>query len=185
MADQILGIGDMRAKFAKLTAGMETRASRVMVVAGGQILKTEAKSIASKYGFKKTGALLKNIVIKRQGGTPAGRTEYHLGVRHGRKLTKKQKTAPGKRLAVSSGRIVTRYKDDPFYWRFLEDGWIPRAPGKALRGGKRKKEQARSRDRAKKIPARPFIAQALVNKKDQAIDAMAARLQAELDKATQ
>lgn len=34
---------------------------------------------------------------------------------------------------------------DPFYWRFLEDGWIPRGPGRKLRGGVRSRALQRRR----------------------------------------
>jgi len=185
MADtKILGIGELSAKFKKLAAGMQTRGARVMVAAGGAVLKAEAKQLAQSYGFKKTGALIKNIAIKRETkGVPPGTTQYNLGVRHGRNLTKKQRQAPGKKLAVSRGRVVTRYADDPFYWSFLEFGWIPRGKGQALRGGERKKKAARQRDSGRKIPGRSFIGQALVNKQQDAITAMEARLQRELDKA--
>ena len=137
------------------------------------------KALAQGYGFKRTGALVKNIVIKREASAPAGTAEYHLGVRHGRNLTKKQKTE-GKSLKISGGRVSVKYKDDPFYWRFLEFGWIPRKV--ALKGGKRKKDAARKRDAGRKIPGRSFIEKALTNKRQQAIDAMGERLQRELDK---
>ena len=180
MAEVIGGLGELKANFAKLGEAMERRVARAMVAAGGAVLKKEAKALAQGYGFKRTGALVKNIVIKREPSAPAGTAEYHLGVRHGRNLTKKQKTE-GKSLKISGGRVSVKYKDDPFYWRFLEFGWIPRKA--ALKGGKRKKDEARKRDAGRKIPGRSFIEKALTNKRQQAIDAMSARLQRELDKA--
>ena len=179
MPEIIQGLGELKANFAKLAQGMETRISRAMVVAGGQLLKKEAKALALGYGYNKTGALVKNIAIKREPSAPAGTAQYHLGVRHGRNLTKKQKTT-GK-LKVRGGRI--RVADDPFYWRFLEFGWIPRGRGQALKGGKRKKDAQRARDAGRKIAGRSFIGKALENKRNEAIDAMGARLQRELDKA--
>lgn len=34
---------------------------------------------------------------------------------------------------------------DPFYWRFLEAGWVPRGPGQRLRGGSRSRQAQRAR----------------------------------------
>lgn len=175
---EVKGVDGLVAGFKRLSSDMTNRTARVMVVAGGQILKTEAKSLAQSFGFKRTGALIKNIAIKRE-RTPAGTVQYNLGVRHGRDLTKKAKQAS--KLRIRNGRV--RYADDPFYWRFLELGWIPRGRGQGLKGGALKKAAARERDMGRKIPGRSFIGDALKNKRDAAIDAMAARLQREIEKA--
>lgn len=116
---ETLGIGDMRANFGQLKTGMATRTSRRMVVAAGGVLKKQAKANIQAAGLVRTGAMLKNVVIKREPQAPAGTTEYNLGVRHGRNLTKKQK-ANGKLAVSGKGRVVRRYEDDPYYWRFLE-----------------------------------------------------------------
>lgn len=156
---EILGIGELRTNFGKLRSDMATRTSRVMVVAAGGVLKKEAKSIIQSKGLVKSGAMLKNVAIKRETGTPMGVTQYNLGVRHGKNLTKKQR-GKGSTLSVgASGRIVKRYVDDPFYWRFHELG-------------------------TKHLPRQEFIAGALANKRQEAIDAMEERLLRELDKAS-
>lgn len=155
---EILGIGELSQSFRGLKTDMETRTARAMVVAAGGVLKRKAKSIAQANGSVRTGAMIKNIAIKREPQAPAGTAQYHLGVRHGRQLTKKQKT--NSKLAVNKGgRIVKRYEDDPYYWRFAEFG-------------------------TKKQQATPFIAPALEQGKTEAIDAMATRLQKELEKAS-
>lgn len=162
MADIIKGVPELSAAFKRIGQDMERRVSRVMVAAAGGVVRAEARALALGYGFKRTGALIKNIVIKRE-KTQSGTTQYNLGVRHGRNLTKKQKAAPGKRLVVKGGRIQTRYANDPFYWRFLELGWRPHGTGA-------------------KIPGRSFIGQALSRKRQAAIDAMSERLNKELAK---
>lgn len=155
---EILGIGDLQKSFRELKDGMETRIARAMVVSAGGVLKRKAKANAQAQGLKRTGALIKNIVIKREPQAPAGTAQYHLGVRHGRNLTKKQKT--NSKLSVNkTGRIVKRYEDDPYYWRFAEFGTV-------------------------KQQAAPFLGPALEDGKTEAIDAMAARLQKEHDKAS-
>ena len=154
---EILGIGDLRQNFGQLKDGMETRIARSMVVAAGGVLKRKAKAIAQGNGSVRTGAMVKNIVIKREPDAPAGTVQYNMGVRHGRDLTKKQKSTA--KLAVGkSGRIVKKYVDDPYYWRFAEFG-------------------------TKKQQATPFIGPALEQGKTEAIEAMGTRLKKELDKA--
>ena len=157
MAEEVLGIGDLSQSFKALKTGMETRVARVMVAAAGGVVRKAARSNAQAEGLRKTGALIKNIVIKREPQAPSGTAQYNLGVRHGRNLTKKQK-AKGKLAINGAGRIVKRYEDDPYYWRFAEFG-------------------------TKKQQATPFLAPALEENKEAAIEAMAERLQRELDKA--
>lgn len=155
---EILGIGELQANFAELKTGMETRTSRVMVAAAGGVVRKRAKSKAQALGLKRTGSLIKNIVIKREPQAPAGTTQYNLGVRHGHNLTKKQKVSS--KLAINKGgRIVKRYEDDPYYWRFPEFG-------------------------TRKQQATPYLDPALEEGRTEAIEAMATRLQKELEKAS-
>lgn len=159
MADsKILGIGELSQSFQSLKTGMETRTARVMVAAAGGVVRSKARGIAQAKGLRKSGALIKNIVIKREPQAPAGTAQYNLGVRHGRNLTKKQRT--NSKLAINkTGRIVKRYEDDPYYWRFPEFG-------------------------TKKQQATPYLQPALEQGKEGAIQAMADRLQKEHDKAS-
>ena len=155
---ETLGIGELSQSFQGLKSGMETRVARLMVAAAGGVVRGKARGIAQAKGLRKTGALIKNIVIKREPQAPAGTAQYNLGVRHGRNLTKKQKT--NSKLAINkTGRIVKRYEDDPYYWRFPEFG-------------------------TKKQQATPFLQPALEQGKEEAIDAMADRLDKEHAKAS-
>ena len=154
MADRIEGLTALRASFAEIENGMKNRTARGMVVSAGGILKREAKRIAQTLGLRKTGALINNIAIKRE-KTPDGVAQYHLGVRHGRDITK----AGAKKLLLKvgkSGRIVRA--NDPYYWRFLELT-------------------------TKRRTGTSFIGAALENKQQEAIDAMEARLVKTLKKA--
>lgn len=156
---EILGIGELRKNFGSLKTGMETRVARSMVVAAGGVLKKRAKANIQAQGLVLSGSMLRNVVIKREPQAPSGTVQYNLGVRHGRDKNKKQRETV--KLAVSSsGRIVKRYEDDPYYWRFAEFGT---------------RKQART----------PSIGPALDQGKDEAIEAMGKRLQKELDKAGQ
>lgn len=155
---EVLGIGALSDSFRELRTGMETRVGRAMVVAGGGVLKRRAKTNAIAQGLKRTGALVRNIVIKREPQAPPGTDQYNLGVRHGRNLTRKQKSSS--KLGVNAaGRIVKRYEDDPYYWRFAELG-------------------------SDKQDATPYLAPALAEGKQETIDAMAARLEKEHQKAS-
>ena len=181
MADQeVMGIGELKKKFGELKSGMATRTSRAMAVAAGGVLKKKAKAIAQANGSVRTGVMIKNIAIKREAQAPAGTAQYHLGVRNGGDLTKKQKAA-GKRLAVNGrGRVVTRYQDDPHYWRFVELGHkiVPRVLQVEKTSLRSRRKSAESM-----VGAKPFIGPALEQGRGEAIDAMGARLQKELDKA--
>lgn len=159
MADsKVLGIGELSKSFQTLKTGMETRTARVMVAAAGGVVRGKARGIAQAKGLRKSGALIKNIVIKRESQAPSGTAQYNLGVRHGRNLTKKQKK--DSKLAINkTGRIVKRYEDDPYYWRFPEFG-------------------------TKKQQATPYLQPALEQGKEGAIQAMADRLKKEHDKAS-
>lgn len=154
---EVLGIGELKANFDKLKTGMETRIARSMVVAAGGVLKRKAKANMQRQGLVRTGSMMKNVAIKRETQAPAGTAQYHLGVRHGKNKTRAQRKT-GKLSVNTKGRIVKRYEDDPYYWRFPEFGTA-------------------------KQQATPSLGPALEEGKTEAIDAMATRLQKELDKA--
>lgn len=154
---EVLGINDLAKSFGELRTEMDTRTARAMVVSGGGVLKRRAKANAIALGLRRTGALVKNIVIKREPQAPQGTAQYHLGVRHGQNLTRKQK-AKSKLGVNAAGRIVKRYDDDPYYWRFAELG-------------------------SEKQDATPYLGPALEEGRGEVIEAMGARLQREMEKA--
>lgn len=156
---QILGLGELAKQFQKLRDDIKIKTSRRMVASAGGVLRREARAIAQSYGLKKSGALIRNIAIKRERNVPAGTEQYNLGVRHGRDLGNGKKVV--KYLAVNkqSGRVVTRRENDPFYWKFLEFD-------------------------IKHRNATPFIQAALENKTKEAIAAMEDRLNKDLAKAS-
>lgn len=154
---EVLGLGDLAQSFRELKTEMDTRTARGMAVAGGGVLRRRAKANAIALGLRRTGALVKNIVIKREPQAPQGTAQYHLGVRHGQNLTRKQKS--NSKLGVNAaGRIVKRYEDDPYYWRFAELG-------------------------SDKQDATPYLGPALEEGRSEAIEAMNTRLQRDLEKA--
>lgn len=149
------GIGDLQKAFAQHKKQIELKTVRRMVASGAGVLRAEAKKIARQKGLKKTGSLVRNIAIKRERRAPPGVTQYHLGVRSGRRLGKKYEEFS---ISDRTGRVVTSYKNDPFYWWFHEFG-------------------------TKYINARPFLQEALKNKRSEAIKAMEEKLKQEIEKA--
>ena len=153
---KIIGIEGLQAKFLELRQDMTIKTALRMVASAGSVLRTEARSIAQSYGLKKSGALIRNIAIKRERRAPSGTEQYNLGVRHGRDLGNGKKVI--KYLEVGkSGRVLMRRQNDPFYWKFLEFD-------------------------TKHRNATPFIQKSLENKSEQAVAAMQDRLDKDLAK---
>lgn len=154
---RVIGIGELTRTFAALAADMKKNGARRITATGGSVLRKEARIVAQALGLRKTGALIENIVIKRERNAPPGTEQYNLGVRHGRDLGNGKKVI--KYLAVSkTGRVVTRRQNDPFYWSFLEFTTARRT-------------------------GTPFIAKALENKSTEAIAAMEAQAVREIERA--
>lgn len=175
----VLGIGDLAKKFEALSKDMETRVARAMVVSGGRIIRDQAKGNIKANRSVKTGAILKNIVVKRETRAPKGTAEYHIGVRHGKNLTRKQKAGPLK--VGGTGRIVLQ--DDPWYWFLVEyTGARPHHIGRGsylARKGRRTKAKGRMHPGFK---PKPFLRPAFERRKEDAIKAMEDRLDRELAK---
>lgn len=62
-------------------------------------------------------------------------------------------------VGVLATRAQAKSGVDPFYWRFLEGGWLPRGPGRRLKGGKRRRALERERAIAGggRIVSYPFL----------------------------
>ncbi len=154
MAADVIGAHELVDAFGQLKSDMRNKSARRIVAAGGAVLRKEARTVAQNAGLRKTGAMIANIVIKRERNKPEGTEQYNLGVRHGRDLGNGKKIV--KYLAVTdSGRIVTRRENDPFYWKFLHFG-------------------------TKHIEAVRFLEIALENKADATVNAMAEKAKKEV-----
>lgn len=157
MADSIKGVSELTNAFKLLSTDLQKKTGRQMVAAAANVVRKQAKTNAQSQGLVKSGALVKNIAIKRDKNAPANTIQYNVGVRHGRELGNGKKVI--KYLARSkSGRVITKRKDDPFYWRFLEFG-------------------------TKDIKPKRFITNAFEGKKDEALNAMQIALNKALEKA--
>ena len=197
----LIGIEGLQAKFLELRQDMTIKTARRMVASAGTVLKKEAKAIAQSKGLQISGAMIRNIAIKRERNAPEGTEQYNLGVRHGRDLGKRHT----KYLALSKrkGRVIIKRENDPFYWRFVELGHkiVGRATGaegvgitryvttlrngeKANRTRKYQLDSITGRNRHSSGVVEPikFIQPALENKQQEAIAAMEDRLDKDLAK---
>ncbi|WP_287919924.1 hypothetical protein, partial [Comamonas sp.] len=87
MADnkpEVLSIDGLTAAFREVREDVSLKISRRMVVAGGKIIREEAKAIVRANSSVISGAMVENIAIKRESKAPEGTAQYHIGVRHGR-----------------------------------------------------------------------------------------------------
>jgi len=146
------GLAELLQDLKDLDANVNSEA-RIAAAAGAKLVKKEAVLIARAQGLVDTGALVKNIAIKREPGTPRGIHEYHIGVRHGPQTDEW--------VVTSSGKRGKKYSNNPFYWWFWEFGHFNTFLGRH-------------------VAAKPFIRPALVNKQGEVIDAMKARLAARI-----
>jgi HK97 gp10 family phage protein len=202
MADNLVGLTELNAAFKKLNTNLSNKVGAKMVASAAGIIKAEAKNIAASKGLKKSGALIRNIAIKRENKVPNGVIQYHVGVKHGKDLGRKAK----KSLALSkrTGLVYTKRENDPYYWSFLEFGHktVARNSGQSgggitmymttLRNGKRAKRQrayknssttGRRKSPTGFVQAKPFLQPAAANKQQEAINAMGKVLNNELLKA--
>lgn len=158
---EMRGLQELLANLVELDRSMQTEA-RAMANAGAQLVKKEAVKIAKAHGLVDTGALNKNIAVKREPGTPKSIFEYHIGVRHGAE----SKGAERRAVRGADGKLRYEWTNNPFYWWFWELGhyntWSHRF-----------------------VPAKPFIGPALANTKEQVIEAMRQRGADRLEKFTQ
>lgn len=154
MDANITGLKELNSAFKSMGENVSKKTGLKMVASAAAVIRKEAKNIARSKGLKKTGTLINNIAIKRERNVPADTVQYHVGVRHGREFGRRKNVV--KFLALGKrGRIVTKYKNDPYYWRFLEFG-------------------------TKHIRPLKFLEPALESKRQEAINAMQATLQKEL-----
>jgi HK97 gp10 family phage protein len=178
----VMGIGDLGKKFVELKQSMVVKVARSMVAAGARPIRDEAKAIHRANGSVRTGATVKNIVMKRETRAPQGTAEMHIGVRHGKHLTKKQKA--GATLQRKGSRITTKNANDPWYWFLVE--YTGARPHHIGRGSYlARKGRIRSKQKGKMHPGfrpRPFLKPALERRRADAIKAMEARLDRELAK---
>lgn len=115
---QVSGMKELGAALQALDQKLSAKIARRAVARGAGIIRAEARARARAQGLVNSGALVKNIALKRQTGTARTWTEYHVGVRHGKELRNAKKI----QIRGQDGKTRTIYENDPFYWWFWEFG---------------------------------------------------------------
>lgn len=188
---RVEGVANLTRALRALPIAMRQKVAPRMVARAANVIKEGARNIAQAKGLRISGALINNIVIKRELQTPASTVQYNVGVRHGRNITKKIKELA---LSKKSGRIVTRsrrvktlrvirYVNDPYYWRFVELGHktVPRSA--KYRRGKRGKLRDSVSIRVRRNTAtgfvrpHPFLQPAFTQNQGRALSVMESTLQ--------
>lgn len=148
MADtvRIEGVDALVAKFGELRDDMRNKTGKRAIGAAATVVRNQARTNIDAAGLVKTGTMKRNTVFKYERKAPEGTFAANVGVRHGRGLLKKDKVQT-KLVFKQNGRIVKKYVDDPFYWRFHEKGTA-------------------------KMAATPFLEPALKASQQEAVDAM-------------
>lgn len=142
-----VNLPDFRRELAALDARMQRRVLTRAVRAAGGVIQAAAKGLAPRLSTPRRdrvpGLLASRIAVRRSRFGRRGVIKFFVGVRGAKKTQR--------------GRA-----QDPFYWKFLEGGWVPRGPGRKLAGGER--SRALQRRRALSGGARrvqvPFLAPA-------------------------
>lgn len=154
MAAKITGVSDLAKLMNQLSADVQQKVGRRMVVSAANVVKQQAKANVQAKGLIKTRTLVNNIVIKRETKVPKGTIQYNVGVRHGRNLTRKQKQAV--KLVRRNGRVGKRYLNDPYYWRFLEFSTVRRA-GTPFLGPALEQKQSAAIDKMSQVAKREIM----------------------------
>lgn len=153
-------IPDFRRQIAELNDRIERKiAARALRAAGG-VFRAGARRRAppqlqatTPRRRPSTGNLRRAIYVGRSRQSRKGKPMVYVGV----KATKAQR----------------KRGSNPFYWRFLEGGWVPRGPGRKFGGGRRTRALRRARalkGGAHKV-SYPFLAPTFAADQNQALSA--------------
>jgi HK97 gp10 family phage protein len=146
---KLSGFAELRKSFNEMSLAAQGRRLDLAATAGGRVIRDKARQIAEAKGIRDTGLLIENIVHKRVRENNPFQAEAHIAVRSGGQ-TKRGKAKARKLFAKgddAGGKKAIEEIRDPYYWKFVELG-------------------------TSKMTARPFIAPALDQSKDEAIDAV-------------
>jgi len=153
-----VNIPDFRRQLAALGSRVEGNIAVRGLRAAGRVFRDEvrlrAPMLKQPTKGRTIGALKRSIYTGRSRSSRPGAPVHFVGVR-AMKATKRNAAT------------------DPFYWRWLEGGWMPRGRGQGLRGGNRYRALQRRRNLqsgGKRI-SYPFIAPAFQAKQREALGA--------------
>ncbi len=146
-------------------AGREfVKIARTATLAAARDIAKAVKAAAPKHSGTLKAAVK---VVRARQNVPRGSVQYIVGIRQGRGAQNVTRKRKGQKVAVNL---------DAFYWRFLEQGWIPRGRAGALKGGKRSKALQRKRSATRRVQ-HPFIGPAFQSVQSRALGAFYAKLE--------
>lgn len=160
-----IDLPDFRRQLAEVGRRIERRAVSQGVRNAARVMRDEARKRAPVLRVptprRIPGALRQAITIAR--------------------TRKKQRGLIGYSVIVRASKARRGGYRDPFYWRFLEAGWIARGPGRRLRGSaSRKAEQRASSGRRYQFP---FLAPAFRQSQGAALAAFNAGVESRIAEA--
>lgn len=166
----VTNLPDFKRQLVALGQRVEKRLVNRALRAAGRVFRDEAKRQAP--------------VLKDLGNTRRAAGALRRGIYVGRSRSSSRKDAPAVFVGVrATPATKRRAAADPFYWRFLEAGWMPRGAGRRLKGGERFRKL--QRDRSAKAGARrleyPFLKPAFDTKRQQAVEAFSRSLTAGIE----
>jgi HK97 gp10 family phage protein len=166
---RISGIPVFASRLRELSRDMQNKVVRSGALAAGNVFKKGAQANAPE--LKKQDKRRTRGALKR--GIYAGRS--------------RSKSRPGTEVIVVGVRAGKRAgkSGDPFYWRWQENGWVPRPPGKRNNGGDKRKALERSRAKAagRYVPGRHYFQRSFISNGQKALDAFNSRLSQRIAKA--
>jgi hypothetical protein len=168
IAARIVGIPAFSTELRKLSMDMQQKVVRSASLAAAAVFRKGAVALAPE--LKKPDARRKRGALKK--GIYAGRS--------------RSRSKPGAEVIVVGVRSGKPGKNgDPFYWRWVEDGYIARGPGQRIKGGFRRRalERSRLKSAGKLVPGVKMFARSFSSNQDKALSAFNSRLAARIDKA--
>lgn len=154
---RLKGVDDLKLALRDLDRSMRRKVLKAALRSAARVIQSDAKSRAP---------VLQMPTPRRVPGT----VKRSIVVRASKLARRKNMVGVYVTVKASKARVKKDGRQDPFYFRFLEEGWIPRGPGRALRGSDRKKRAVRAQDAGRKVQ-RPFLGPALQAKSQAAVQA--------------
>ncbi len=110
---QVLGLQEISRKLREVPLKLERKVLQQALRAGATVIRKEAQRLVPV----RTGNIKRNIVVRRSRNT---RNSVYVGVR---RLSKKQISAMKSR-ASAKGKALRVDPRDPYYWWFIEFGFV-------------------------------------------------------------
>lgn len=187
MAGKVVGMQQVLTRLHTVASDIRGKVMVRVVASAANSVRKEAQSIAKRKNIRRTGALINNIVLKREHDVDAGIIQYNVGVRHG---LGGRGNGNGKKIikARKTGGVTVKYQNDPYYWFWVEAGHrvIGRNAGDSKLSIKERRNAHSSFVGPSKsktfVGAKPFLLPALENRRANLPKFMQNRLNEEIAK---